>query len=107
MTSSDQSDSRSESSNVVSASVGNTELFNVTNTRYFNSKKTKDSQFIVTKIKKEDAPSYHKIIKVNKATGKIETEIKLLDKTPNYVIDEVDNVVFLNEKNHLISAHKF
>ncbi|MFD0993261.1 hypothetical protein [Tenacibaculum geojense] len=107
MTSSDQNDSRSESSNVVSASVGNTELFNVTNTRYFNSKKTKDSQFIVTKIKKEDAPSYHKIIKVNKATGKIETEIKLLDKTPNYVIDEVDNVVFLNEKNHLISAHKF
>ena len=44
---------------------------------------------------------------VNKKTGKEDAQIKLVDKTPNYVIDEIDSVVFVNEKNRLISAYKF
>ena len=105
--STDQTDGTTKSSNIVSASVGDQQLFSVTSERYFNSKKTKDSQFIVSKIKKEGQPTVHEILKINKKTGNIDLEIKLLDKTPNYVIDVVDNVVFTNEKNHLISAHKF
>lgn len=110
-TSLDQTDGTSKSSNIVGLYVGEikkeNEVFQVSSTRFFNSKKTKDSQFIVTKVKREDQPSIHRILKINKATGKTEIAIDLLDKTPNYVIDQVDNVVFLNEKNHLISAHKF
>ncbi|WP_428740793.1 hypothetical protein [Tenacibaculum sp.] len=111
-TSKDQTDGTSETSQIAGLYIGTGdgnmhEIFNVTSKRFYNSKITKNSQFIVTKIKREDAPSIHKIIKVNKASGKIETEITLLDKTPNYVIDTVDDMVFINEKNHLISAHKF
>jgi len=111
-TSKDQNDATTETSQIVGLYVGTGdgnmhEIFNVTSKRFHNSKTTKNSQFIVAKVKKEDADTVHKILKVNKASGKTETEITLLDKTPNYVIDKVDNVVFLNEKNHLISAHQF
>ncbi len=106
-TSTDQTDATVTSSNVFSASVNNTELINISTKRFYNSKRSKGNQFIVTKIKREDKPSIHKIIMINKKTGSIEKEIELLDKTPNYVIDKVDNLVFVNEKNHLISAHKF
>lgn len=103
----DQNDAQVQTSTVAALAVNDVELFNITSSRFFNSKTLKDSQFIVTKVKRDNLPSIHKILKINKSTGAIETEIDLLDKTPNYVIDQIDNVVFLNEKNHLISAHKF
>lgn len=111
-TSEDQTDGTSESSEIVGLYVGPDEdhmqeVFSVSSRRFFNSKKTKDSQFIVTKVKRENLPSIHKIIKVDKKTGQISSQIDLLDKTPNYVIDQVDNNVFVNENNHLISAYKF
>lgn len=111
-TSSDQTDATKQSSEMAGLYVGDNKdnmqaVFSVTLDRYFNSKKTKDSQFIVTKIKRDDKPTIHKIIKVNKKTGAIDLEIDLLDKTPNYVIDVVDEKVFVNEKNKLISAYKF
>ena len=82
-------------------------IFEITKTRYFNSKNIKNHQFIVSKVKDPTAPTKHAIHMVNKKTGKIDKEISLLDKTPNYLIDEIDSVVFINEKNQLISAHKF
>ncbi|WP_075341956.1 NHL repeat-containing protein [Tenacibaculum agarivorans] len=112
-TSEDQTDGTSETSEIVGLYVKGAkdtqwqQVFSVTSKRFFNSKKTKDSQFIVTKVKRDDQPTIHKILKINKKTGEVERSIDLLDKTPNYVIDQVDNIVFLNEKNHLISAHKF
>ncbi|WP_148870270.1 PQQ-binding-like beta-propeller repeat protein [Tenacibaculum adriaticum] len=111
-TSKDQTDGTSESSEIVGLYVGPDEqnmkeVFSVTSKRFFNSKRIKNNQFIVTKIKRQDLPSIHKILMINKKTGNVDTQIELLDKIPNYVIDEIDNVVFLNEKNHMISAHKF
>lgn len=82
-------------------------IFEVTKKRYSNSKDIKDHKFIVAKVKSETEPTFHKILMVNKKTGKEDAQIKLIDKTPNYVIDEIDSVVFVNEKNYLISAHKF
>ncbi|WP_417799344.1 hypothetical protein [Tenacibaculum sp.] len=111
-TSKDQTDGTSETSQIAGLYVGTGdgnmhEIFNITSKRFYNSKITKGSQFIVTKVKRQDLPSIHKIIKVDKKTGTIDKEIDLLDKTPNYVIDKVDNMVFINENNTLISAHKF
>lgn len=111
-TSKDQTDGTSKSLEIVGVYVGSDkenmqEIFSVTSKRFFNSKKTKNSQFIVSKVKRENLPAIHKIIKVNKKTGAIETQIELLDKTPNYIIDQIDKKVFVNEKNHLISAYKF
>ncbi|WP_262885093.1 hypothetical protein [Labilibaculum euxinus] len=44
---------------------------------------------------------------MNKVTGEVDVQIELMDKTPDYVIDEVENVVLVNENNHLISSYKF
>lgn len=110
-TSLDQNDGTSKESNIASLYTGDsdnfTTVFEITKKRFFNSKSIKNHKFIVSKLKREDETSTHKIIMINKKTGKIDTQIELLDKTPNYVIDEVDNVVFINEKNHLISSYKF
>lgn len=110
-TSQDQNDGTIEESVIAGAYVGTqgnmSTVFEITKKRYFNSKTVKNHQFIVTKVKSDTAPTIHQIYMVNKKTGTSDAQIKLLDKTPNYLIDEVDNVVFVNEKNHLISSYKF
>jgi len=110
-TSRDQNDGTTQESVIAGAYVGTqgnmATVFELTKKRFSNSKRVKNHQFIVTKVKSDTAPTIHKIYMVNKATGTPDAEIKLLDKTPNYLIDEVDNVVFINEKNHLISSYKF
>lgn len=110
----DETDARAETSVVAGLYVGSPNdpdnmqtVFEVTKTRYYNSKTIKDHKFIVAKIKSESAPTIHKILMLNKKTGKADVEIKLIDKTPNYLIDEIDNVVFVNENNHLVTAYKF
>ncbi len=82
-------------------------VFEVTSNRHFNSQQTQDYQFVVTSDARDASSTKHQILMINKATGEIEKEIDLMDKTPNYEIDVVDNKVFVNEKNHLISCYKF
>jgi outer membrane protein assembly factor BamB len=82
-------------------------VLEVTKTRYFNSQQTLDHHFLVTKVKSDTAPTKHSIYMVNKATGKIEKEIDLLDKTPNYLVDIVDNRVFVNQNNELLTSYQF
>lgn len=111
-TSSDQTDGTSEV-NVVAglyleSSTGQTAaIFEITKRRYSNSKSIKSHKFIVTKVKNKTEGNQHFIYKVNKTTGKTDVQIELMDKTPDYVIDEVEDVVIVNENNHLISAYKF
>jgi hypothetical protein len=80
-------------------------VFEITKKRYFNTKSTKDQQFMTVK-QKDAAGTKNFIFVLNKNTGAIDKQIELLDKTPNYIIDEIDKRVFLNEKNHLISCHQ-
>ena len=103
----DQTDGTSTTSVAAGLYIGDNTVFEITKTRYFNSKNIRSHQFIVSKVKDETAPTKHAIYMMNKKTGKADKEISLLDKTPNYLIDEIDSVVFTNEKNQLISAHKF
>jgi hypothetical protein len=72
----------------------------VTKTRYANSMNSKDRKFILTK--EEEAK---KIVMVNKDTGKVDKKISVHDTTPVYVVDEVDNRVFLCEKNKTITCY--
>lgn len=81
-------------------------VFEITNTRHFNSRDTKMFKFMTSKGEGSDGTVGNYIFQLNKSTGEIEKEIKLLDKTPDYVLDTIDERVFLNEKNHLISAHQ-
>lgn len=82
-------------------------VFEISNTRYYNSKNIKDHQFVVTKVTSDTAPTKHQILMINKRTGNIDKDIDLLDKTPNYLIDQIDNRVFVNENNQLISCYEF
>jgi hypothetical protein len=44
---------------------------------------------------------------VNKGTGKIEKTIDVMDKTPNYLVDDVDSRVFINQNNELLTSYQF
>ena len=110
MTGGDQNDASSAAS-VSGVYVGGSSgemvpVFEVTKKRYFNSIKTRDHQFLTAKVKKTDGSGRNFIYRLSKNTGDIEMEIELYDKTPDYLIDEVDDRVFLNEKNHLITSYQ-
>jgi len=104
----DQTDASSETSVMAGLYVGNegnmAPVFEVTKTRYFNSKNTRDHKFILAKREINETEGRNFIYMLNKASGEIVKRIELFDKTPNYIVDEIDNRVFLNEKNRLISG---
>jgi outer membrane protein assembly factor BamB len=108
-TSADQNDATSEESAIVGLYVGPstnlTSVFEVTKKRYFNSKLSKEQQFMTVKVKEADNTKNF-IYVLTKSTGAIDKKIELMDKTPNYVIDDVDKRVFVNEKNHIISCNQ-
>lgn len=76
-------------------------LFEVTKTRFSNSKQTKDYYYVLTSTGSENY-----IYMVNKDKGDTEKKISLIDKTPQYVIDAIDDRVFLNEKNKQITCYQ-
>ncbi|QCK15434.1 outer membrane protein assembly factor BamB family protein [Mangrovivirga cuniculi] len=106
----DQAEGSSSSSLVVGLYSGTSSgtwepVFEVTKKRYMNSKLTKDHQFVVTQMQSEGADPVF-IYRINKATGEIDQKIPLMDKSPNYVIDNVDDRVFVNEKNKIITGYQ-
>lgn len=108
----DDTDATEETSVVVGVYVGNgagimEPVFEVTKTRYFNSKSTKDVKFILAKKETTETDGRNYVYMIDKASGEIIKKIELLDKTPNYIIDDIDSRVFINEKNKIISAIQF
>ena len=81
--------------------LGSSPLFEVTKTRYSNSRNARDHKFIMTK---EDETK-RAILMVNKDTGKTDKRIAITDVTPLYVVDEIDSRVFLVEKNKTITSY--
>jgi len=81
--------------------INNQPVYEVTKKRFSNSQQVKDHSFIVTG---GDAGS--RIVMINKDSGKVEKAIPLKDKSPSYLIDVIDNRVFLNENNKLISCYQ-
>ncbi|WP_109831886.1 PQQ-binding-like beta-propeller repeat protein [Reichenbachiella versicolor] len=70
--------------------------------RFFNSQQTKESAFLTSK----DDQGKKSIFMIDKASGKEIGTIELIEKEPDYVIDEVDNLVFVCEKQKTIKAYK-
>lgn len=93
-------DGTSKTQVLAGAYYGGDALFEVTTTRYSNSKQTKDHQYILTN---EGGKS---LFMVNKDTGDTDKKIKLIDKNPQYVVDEIDNRVFLCEKTKMVSCYQ-
>lgn len=108
-TSQDQNDATSKTSALGGLYVGSegnmTPIIEVTKTRYFNSKATKDYKFMTVKDKSSETAKNF-IFRLAKNTGAVEKKIELMDKTPDYLVDEIDSRVFVNEKNHLITCYQ-
>ncbi|HZV70861.1 MAG TPA: PQQ-binding-like beta-propeller repeat protein [Saprospiraceae bacterium] len=84
-----------------SATIGETPLFEVTKTRYTNSRNARNHRFILTK----DGETKRAIMMVNKDTGKVDKKIDVVDITPQYIVDEIDTRVFIAEKNKTITCY--
>jgi len=61
---------------------------------------TENAQFILTKL--DEGVS---LVKVNKDTGKVEKEILLEDKKPEYQVDDFGGVLYYKAKNNLIYVY--
>lgn len=81
--------------------LNNSPLFEVTKTRYSNSRNARDHKFILTK----EGDSKRTIVMVNKDNGKVDKKIDVVDLTPQYIVDEVDTRVFLCERNKTVSCY--
>lgn len=47
------------------------------------------------------------LVRVNKANGKVEGKVVIDDKEPDYLFDEIDNVLFYKDSKHKIVAFNF
>ena len=86
---------------VAGAYMNNSPLFEVTKTRYSNSRDIRDHKFILTK----EGESNRAIVMVNKDSGKVDKRIELVDMTPQYVVDEIDSRVFVSERSKTITCY--
>jgi outer membrane protein assembly factor BamB len=87
---------------IAGAYLNNSPLFEVTKTRYTNSRNARNHKFIMTK---EDETK-RAIVMVNKDTGKVDKTIAITDITPVYVVDEIDSRVFIAEKNKTVTCYE-
>lgn len=61
---------------------------------------TQNDQFILTKL--DDGVG---LVKINKDTGKLDKEIVLKDKQPEYIVDEIGGVLYYKADNNSIFAY--
>lgn len=81
------------------ASIGDAS-FNLMSQRFKATSATENSQFILSKL--DDGVG---IVKVSKVTGKVDKEIVLNDKKPEYQIDEIEGVLYYKANNSTINAY--
>ncbi|MFC7444757.1 hypothetical protein C7H62_1587 [Mesoflavibacter sp. HG96] len=75
--------------------------FKIMSQRFKATAATENSQFILTKL--DDGVG---LVKVNKDTGKVDKEIVLKDKKPEYHVDEIAGVLFYKANKDTIYAYK-
>jgi hypothetical protein len=81
------------------ASIGDA-AFDVMSKRFKATAATENSQFILTKL--DDGVG---LVKVNKDTGKVDKEILLKDKKPEYQVDEIAGVLYYKANDKTIYAY--
>jgi len=82
----------------------NAEMFSAIGTASFNemakrfraTTETRDAQFILTKTDNGVG-----LVKVNKDTGKVEKEVVLNDKKPVYEVDEIEGILYYQNKDKI------
>ncbi|WP_044637018.1 outer membrane protein assembly factor BamB family protein [Siansivirga zeaxanthinifaciens] len=81
------------------ASIGDA-AFDVMSKRFKATAATENAQFILTKL--DDGTG---LVKVNKDSGKVDKEIVLKDKKPEYQVDEVAGVLYYKANDKTIYAY--
>ena len=81
------------------ASIGDA-AFDVMSKRFKATAATENAQFILTKL--DDGVG---LVKVNKDTGKVDKEILLKDKKPEYQVDEIAGVLYYKANDKTIYAY--
>jgi len=71
--------------------------------KYSRSENTRNHQIILTKA--EAGGSRFRLIKFNKSTGKIDGQVNIDSRSPDYVYDAVDSVVYLFDSG-MVRAYK-
>jgi len=74
--------------------------------RFTASANAKNYKLILTKVKTTDDSGVG-LVRINKLTGKVEGKVVLDDKKPDYLFDEVDNLLFYKDGNKKIVAYNF
>jgi hypothetical protein len=82
------------------ASIGDA-AFDIMSKRFKATAATENAQFILTKL--EDGVG---LVKVNKDSGKVDKEILLKDKKPEYQVDEIAGVLYYKADDKTIYAYK-
>ena len=100
-TGSDQGGTQSEESTIASAQAGDTG-YSLAQERYQNSQQSRDAYYVL--MKTEDGSN--QISMFGKDTGKIEKHIEIKDKSPSYIVDEVNQLVILNENTRNLTCYK-
>ena len=73
--------------------------------RRFNASQGAGSyQVMLTKVDTGDDSGVG-LVRVNKDTGKIEAKVVLNDKKPDYIADDIDNLIFYKESNNMITGY--
>ncbi len=74
--------------------------------RFKASANAKNYKLILTKVTTTDDSGVG-LVRVNKQTGKVDGKVVLDDKKPDYLFDEIDNILFYKDGNKKLVAYNF
>ncbi len=74
--------------------------------RFHASANAKNYKLILTKVKTSDDSGVG-LVRINKLSGKVDGKVVLDDKKPDYLFDEINNVLFYKDGNRKLVAFNF
>jgi len=74
--------------------------------RFHASANAKNYKLILTKVKTNDDSGVG-LVRINKLSGKVDGKVVLDDKKPDYLFDEIDNLLFYKDGNKKLVAYNF
>jgi len=74
--------------------------------RFSASSNAKNYKLILTKVSTSDDSGVG-LVRINKLTGKVDGKVVLDDKKPDYLFDEIENMLFYKDGNKKLVAYNF
>ena len=74
--------------------------------RFTASANAKNYKLVLTKVTTSDDSGVG-LVRINKLTGKVDGKVVLDDKKPDYLFDEIENMLFYKDGNKKLVAYNF